>query len=139
MLPLRQAVDGFPAICAMTGEAADGAIPLRVGRSITKWRAPTVRVPLSEPVFKKWSRRQNVHIKARAAASVLTALAVVIAFRNAGLGVSLLVVAVGIHLVDLWAERTSRESQPQLERRGTDLAMLGVHERFAKAVAETVR
>jgi hypothetical protein len=140
VIPLQQAIEqGFPDICAITGGRADGAIPLRAGRSRTRWRSPLVRIPLSESVFRKWSRRQGIHIKARGIASVLTAVAVVITFRNSVLGVSILAVAVVIHLIDLWAERTSSEVQPKLERRGNDLAISDVHPRFAEAVAEIVR
>ncbi len=139
VVPLAVAKEGFPAICAVTGNVADGAIPVRVGRSVTRWKSPTVRIPLSEPVFVRWSRRKNIHIKARALASVLTAVAIVIAFRNAALGLSVLAVAVVIHLVDLWAERTVDSLEPTLERIGTDVKVSGVHERFAVAVRETVR
>lgn len=140
VVPLRLARDeGFPAICAITGERADGAVPLHVDRSWKRWRSPTIRVPLSDPVFVKWSRRQNIHIKARALASVLTAVGIVVAFRNGLMGVAIVAVALLVHLLDLWAERTIGDFQPTLERRGNDLALVGVHERFAVAVAETVR
>lgn len=140
VVPLRVArEEGFPAICAITGERADGAVPLRVDRSWKAWRSTTIRVPLSEPVFVKWSRRQNIHIKARALASVLTAVGIVIAFRNGVMGIGIVAVALVVHLLDLWAERTTDDFQPTLERRGTDLALVGVHERFAVAVSETVR
>lgn len=138
VVPLDIAKEGFPAICAVTGERADGAVPLRLGRSWQRWGSPTIRVPLSESVFKKWSRRQNIHIKARGLASVLTAIGIVIAFRNGALGIAVVAVALVIHLLDLWAERTTGDFQPELERRGSDLALLGVHERFATAVRETV-
>jgi hypothetical protein len=138
-LPLRQAVDeGFPAVCAVTGERADGAITLRVGRSWKRWGAPAVRIPLSEPVFKKWAARQNIHIKARALASVLTAIGVIIAFRNGLLALGVIAVAVVVHLVDLWAERSINDFQPTLEREAGVLMLAGVHERFAEVVRETV-
>jgi hypothetical protein len=138
-VPLRQALDeGFPAICAVTGERADGAITLRVGRSWKRWGAPPVRIPLSEPVFKKWAARQNIHIKARAVASVLTAIGVVIAFRNGLLALAVIAIAVAVHLIDLWAERTVHDLQPTLEREGGELMLVGVHERFAEVVRETV-
>jgi hypothetical protein len=139
VVPLRHAVEsGFPAICAITGGTADGAVALRVGRTWKRWNSPKVRVPLSEPIFDKWTMRQNIHIKARALASVLTAIGVVIAFRNGLLAISVLAVAVVIHLVDLWAERTVGNFQPTLTRRGTELVLSGVHPRFAEAVDETV-
>lgn len=138
-VPLRQAVDqGFPAVCAITGERADGAITLRVGRSWKRWGAPAIRIPLSEPVFKKWAARQNIHIKARALASVLTAIGVVIAFRNGFLALGVIAVAVVVHLVDLWAERSINDFQPTLQREAEVLMVAGVHERFAEVVRETV-
>jgi hypothetical protein len=138
-VPLRHAVDeGFPAVCAITGDRADGAITLRVGRSWKTWGAPAVRIPLSEPVFKKWATRQNVHIKARALASVLTAIGVVIAFRSGLLALGVIAVAVAVHLVDLWAERSLNDFQPTLEREAGVLMLTGVHERFAEVVRETV-
>jgi len=120
----------------MTGERADGAVAMRVGRSWSRWRSTSIKVPLSEPVFKRWSRRQNIHIKARGVASVLTALGVILAFRNATIAIAILAVAVGIHLVDLWAERTGGEARPDLERDGANLHFRRVHERFAQAVGE---
>lgn len=137
-LPLKQAQEGFPAICAMTGQAADGAIPLAVGRSMTRWRSPVVRVPLSQPIFVRWSRRQNIHIKARGLASILTAIGVVIAFRNAALAIGVLIVAIAIHLLDLWAERGAAGARPVIEREGSSIRITGVHEAFATAVDETV-
>lgn len=136
VVPLSVATGGLPAICAITGGSADGAMSVRVGRTITRWNAPVVRVPLSEPVFKRWSKRKNLHIKARFVASVLTAVAIVVAFRNGALGIGLLAVAVLIHLVDLWAERQVNNLEPQFERRGSDVAISGIHEKFAKAVTE---
>lgn len=138
VVPLRVAQEGLPAICAITGERADGAVPLRLDRSWKRWGSPTVRVPLSEPVFKKWSRRQNIHIKARGLASVLTAIGIIIAFRNGALGIAVVAVALAVHLVDLWAERTTGDFRPELQRRGGELTISGVHERFATAVSETV-
>lgn len=137
-VPMSLASDGFPAICAVTGGQADGAIPMRVGRSLTRWNAPKIRMPMSEPVFKRWSTRQNIHIKARAIASVLTAVGLLVAFRNGAIGIGILAVAVAIHLVDLWAERSVRDIEPVLERIGADVRISGVHERFAQAVRETV-
>lgn len=135
-VPLATALDGLPSICAITGEAADGAVPLRVGRSLTRWNAPVVRMPMSEPIFERWSKRKNIHIKARAVASVLTAVAVVLTFRNAAIGLSVLAVAVAIHLIDLWAERTSNEVEPQIDRDGSNIRISGVHAKFAKALTE---
>ena len=100
-IPLKTAQDGLPAICAVTGEPADGAIPIKVGRTKTRWRAPEVRVPLSEDVFKKWSRRQNLHIKGRGIFSLLLVIGVVLAFRSALPAFAVLGVALAIHLVDL--------------------------------------
>lgn len=136
-LSLKAAQAGLPAICAMTGEGADGAIPVQVGRSVTRWRSPTVRIPLSEPVFKAWSRRENIHIKARGLASILTAVGVVLAFRSAGLALGVLAVAIAIHLLDLWAERGAAQSRPAIRREGPNIVLSGVHERFATAVNES--
>ena len=139
VLPLRFVTEkGLPSICAVTGERADGAVSLRLDRSWKRWSSPTVKVPLSDPIFRKWSTRQNVYIKARALASVLTAVGIVIAFRNGLLGLAVVAVALAVHLVDLWADRTTSDFQPVLERRGQDLALLGVHQHFADAVGEMV-
>lgn len=139
VVPLATATKGLPAICAITGGTADGAIPLRVGRSITKWKAPVVRMPMSEAIFTRWSRRKGIHIKARAIASVLTAIAVVLTFRSPTVGLSVLAVAIAAHLVDLWAARTSSAVEPRLERQGHDVRISRVHRAFADAVAQTVR
>ncbi len=137
-IPLKVAQAGLPSICAMTGEQADGAIPVPVGRSLTRWRSPVVRIPLSEPVFVRWSRRENIHIKARGVASVLTAVGVVIAFRNGALAAGVLAVAIAIHLIDLWAERGASQSRPGVRREGANVVLSGVHDRFATAVNESV-
>ena len=137
-VPAKVALAGLPAICAMTGEQADGAIGVAVGRSLTRWRSPMVRIPLSEPVFVRWSRRENIHIKMRAVAMVLTAVGVAIAFRNGLLAVGVLTVAVAIHLIDLWAEKSARQSRPSVRRDGPNIVLSGVHKRFAAAVGESV-
>ena len=137
VVPLRVATEGLPAICAMTGNVADGAMPMRVGRSIKRWSSPQVRIPLSDHVFTRWSRRQNIHIKARGLASLLTAVGVVIAFRNATIAVMVLIVAIAVHLLDLWAERGAKDAQPVLERQGSDLKISGVHANFVDAVADS--
>lgn len=133
---LKTAQKGLPAICAMTGERADGAVPMKIGRSWVRWTSPSVAVPLSEPVFRRWSQRQNIHIKARAVASALTAIGVVIAFRNGLLAAGVLAAAVAIHLVDLWAERTGKQARPDLLREGATVQFARVHDRFAEAVVE---
>jgi len=135
-IPLSTAQEGFPAICAVTGQRADGAMPIKVGRTLTRWSAPEVRIPLSEEIFTKWSRRQNIHIKGRGIASALTAVGVVMAFRATLPALAVLAVAVAIHLVDLWAERTVKDFRPDLERKGTALHLRRVHHRFANAVLE---
>lgn len=133
---MRTAQAGFPAICAMTGAEADGAIPLAVGRSLTRWKSPVLRIPLSEPIFVKWSRRQNIHIKARGIASLLTAVGVVVAFRAALPAFAILGVAIAIHLLDLWAERGAQQSRPDVERSGPNVVLRGVHPGFAEAVGQ---
>jgi len=134
-VPLQDARAGrFPPVCAMTGDPADGAIPLKLERSATKWKAHTVRVPLSEAVFKKWSRRRSIHIKGRAVAAVLASVAIVICFRNATLGLGVLAVAAAVHLADLWGERTSGALQPTLVRERDELVLHGVHPDFIAAV-----
>lgn len=135
-IPLKVAMDGLPAICAITGSRADGAMAMKVGRTATKWRSPEVRVPLSEEIFVKWSRRQNVHIKGRGLASVLTAVGVVLAFRATVPALAMIAVAIAIHLVDLWAERSVKAYRPDLERDGSDLVLRGVHANFAEALVE---
>lgn len=135
-IPLKTAQDGLPAICAITGGRADGAIPMQVGRTLTRWKAPEVRVPLSEEIFTKWSRRQNIHIKGRGFASLLTAVGVVLAFRATLPALAVLAVATAIHLVDLWAERAVKDYRPDLQRDGSSLEVRRVHERFATALVE---
>ncbi len=135
-IPISTAQSGLPTICAMTGQPADGAIPVPVGRSLTRWRSPVVRVPLSKAMFTRWSRRESIHIKTRGVAMVLTAVGVAIAFRNGPLAIAVLGVAVAIHLVDLWAERSAGESRPSVRRDGANVILGGVHERFASAVEE---
>ncbi len=135
-VPMRRAQSGFPAICAMTGGPADGAIPLPVGRSLTRWKSPIIRIPLSESMFVKWSRRQNIHIKARGIASLLTAVGVVLAFRAALPAFAVLGVAIAIHLLDLWAERGAQQSRPEVERSGSNVVLRGVHPNFAEAVGQ---
>ncbi len=135
-LPLKTAQDGFPAICAMTGGRPDGAMPVSVGRTLTRWSAPEVRIPLTEEIFKQWSRRQSVHIKGRGVASVLTAVGVVLAFRATFPALAVIAVAIAIHLVDLWAERSVKSYRPDLKRNGSQLELRGVHDRFAEALVE---
>ena len=135
VVSLQQAIDGtLPHVCAISGEAADGAVPMKLGRSATKWRAPTVRIPLSEKVFRKWSRRQNVHIKARVLAAVLASLAVIVAFRNGLLGIAFLVASGAVHVLDLRSERAAVGLQPLLERHQDELHLSGVHESYVEAV-----
>lgn len=134
VVSLAVATKGLPDVCAITGKPADGAIPLKVGRSLTKWNAPVVRVPLSDSIFTRWSRRKNIHIKGRGIASALAVVGVAVAFRNGALAVAILAVALAIHLVDMWAERTANEVEPQLERQGGDVRISGVHENFVQAV-----
>ena len=137
VVPLKRAQAGFPSVCAMTGGAADGAISLPVGRSRTRWRSPVVRIPLSKPMFVRWSRRQNIHVKARGLAITLAAIGVVIAFRNATLAIGVLAVAIAVHLLDLWAERGAAASRPILERDGANVRIRGVHDDFIDAVNST--
>ena len=134
--PLKTAQEGLPAICAMTGGRADGAMPVSVGRTLTRWSAPEVRIPLAEEIFTQWSRRQNLHIKGRGVASLLTAVGVVLAFRATLPALAILAVAVAIHLVDLWAERSVKKYRPELKRNGTQVELRGVHDRFANALVE---
>lgn len=135
-IPLKVAQQGLPAICAVTGRRADGAMPIRVGRTLTRWNAPEVRIPLTDEVFKQWSRRQNLHIKGRTAFSVLTAVGVVLAFRAALPAFAVLGVAIAIHLVDLWAERSAKKYRPDLDRSGSQLELRRVNDRFAEALLE---
>lgn len=135
-IPLKVAQQGLPAICAVTGGRADGAMPIRVGRTLTRWNAPEVRIPLTDEVFKQWSRRQNLHIKGRTAFSVLTAVGVVLAFRAALPAFAVLGVAIAIHLVDLWAERSAKKYRPDLDRSGSQLELRRVNDRFAEALLE---
>lgn len=70
---------------------------------------------------------------------MLTAIGVVIAFRNAALAIGVLVVAIGIHLLDLWAERGAADARPIIERNGANVHMSGIHDAFATAVAQMAR
>ena len=137
-VPMAVALDGFPAICAITGRPADGAIPLRVNRSATRWKAQKIRIPMSEAVFSRWSSRRNIQIKARWFSALLTVVGIVVAIRNAGLGIAILAGALAVHLVDLWAERSVGQLEPTIERVGGEVRVSGVHDAFAAAVRETV-
>lgn len=134
LVPLEVALDGaLPPVCAITGKSADGAVSVSLGRSARKWRARTVRVPLSDDVFRKWSRRQNMHIKARAVAGGLAALAIVIATRSGFIGIALLVASAVVHVVDLRAEKGAAQLRPGLERQADSVLFSGVHESFVAA------
>ena len=91
---------------------------------------------MAEEIFTQWSRRQNLHIKGRGVASLLTAVGVVLAFRATLPALAILAVAVAIHLVDLWAERSVKKYRPELKRNGTQVELRGVHDRFANALVE---
>lgn len=135
-LPLKTAQDGFPAICAMTGVDADGSMSLQVGRTRTRWRSPGIQIPLSQPVFTRWSRRQNIHIKARGLATVLLTVGIALTFRSAATGLPVVGAALVVHLLDLWAERGAARSRPVIERDGANVVLKGVHETFATAVSQ---
>ena len=83
-VPLRLAREGaLPPVCAMTGTSADGAIPIRVDRSLTRWRSPKVKIPLCKTAFRAWRRRQSVMVKTRFGAIALVVIALGFSARNA--------------------------------------------------------
>lgn len=109
---------------------------MRAGRTRSRWNSPTIRIPLSESVFKNWSRRENIHVKARGVAIFLAVVGVLITFRAALPGIGILAVAIVVHLIDLWAERTARAFRPDLVRSGSTIEFHRVHDDFAEALVE---
>jgi len=134
-VPLEAAQAGrFPPVCAMTGTPAAGAIPMRLERSFTRWRSPKVRIPLSTPAFKAWSRRQSVMVKARMAAIALVVVALGFSARNAFLALTALVLSGVVMAISLRAERSLADHEPGLSRSKGDLLLTGVHPNFVRAV-----
>ncbi len=135
-IPMRGAKGvALPPVCAISGERADGAVSIRSRRSWTRPRRHTMQVPLSDRVFTKWARRQNIHIKARVLAAVLASLAVAVAFRNGLVAIALLAASGVVHVLDLRAERAAASLRPSLDAEDGDLVLRGVHDAFAAAVA----
>ncbi len=133
-LSLRRAKEGLPERCAISGGAAHGAVTMKTPRSSRHPRTHAIRVPLSEAVFTRWTKRERLHIRARWFASLLTAAAIVVVTRSTGPGLAILGLAVGVHLVDLWARRQSDRLRPSLARDGDDVVFGGVHPEFARAL-----
>lgn len=134
-MPLAQAEAGrLPPVCAMTGAPAEGAIPVRVGRSLTRWRSPKVRIPLSASAFKAWRRRQSLMLKARGAAIALIVVALAFSARNALIALTALTLSGVVMAISLRAERSVAEHLPVCSRSKNQLVMTGVDPAFARAV-----
>lgn len=126
----------LPSVCAMTGTRADGAIPVRLDRSMLRWNSPTVRIPLSKAAFRRWSIAQSVMVKVRIAAMALVLLALVLSARSPFAAVGFLVLGGLAMVVSVRAEQKVKEFQPELSRSGNSLHLHGVHENFARAVEQ---
>ncbi len=133
-MSLDAARRGLPSTCAISGGVAHGAVTMKTPRSSRHPRVHAIKVPLSEEIFTRWSKRERLHIRARWFAAIATAIAIVIVMRNTGLGLAVLVGAIAIHLVDLWARKQSDALRPKLRRDGGDVVLDGVHPEFARAV-----
>ena len=134
-VPLRAAQNGeLPPVCAMTGGPADGAIPLRIDRSLTRWTSPKVRIPLCTPAFKAWRRRQSIMVKTRIGAIALVVVALGFSARNAFLALTALILSGVVMAVSLRVERSLTEHEPGLVRSREGLTLTGVHPEFARAV-----
>jgi len=125
---------GLPQVCAMTGTPADGAIPLRVDRSLTRWRSPKVRIPLSTPAFKAWSRRQSVMLKARVVSIAFIVVALAFSAKNAFAALAALTLAGVALAISLKAERSLAAHEPELSRSRGELHLAGVHPEFVRAI-----
>ena len=134
-MPLAQAQAGeLPPVCVMTGAPADGAIPVRLDRSLTRWRSPKVRIPLSTPAFKAWHRRQSVMLKARMVAIALIVVALAFSARNAFIALAALVLSGVVMAISLRAERSLADHLPELSRSKGELVLSGVDPGFVRAV-----
>jgi hypothetical protein len=151
-------VGRLPAVCAMTGERADGYAPMVVPKPLgLAWLLLLlgpfgvlllvalyprlrvryeVRIPMSEPAFDRWHRARvqrlwlswlgGAGLVAAVALAWLGGLALLIALASiASLGF-----AVRAHVRAPWLQPTLTA-----DRSGRALTMLGVHDRFAAAVA----
>lgn len=138
-MPLAQAEAGrLPPVCAMTGAPAEGAIPVRLDRSLTRWRSPKVRIPLSTPAFKAWRRRQSLMLKARGVAIALVVVALAFSARNALIALTALILSGVVMAVSLRAERSVAEHLPGLTRSKGQLVLTGVDPGFVRAVETEV-
>ena len=134
-MPLARAEAGeLPPVCAMTGAPAEGAIPVRLGRSLTRWRAPKVRIPLSTPAFKAWRRRQSLMLKARGAAIALVVVALAFSARNAFIALAALILSGVVMAISLRAERSVAEHLPGCSQSRGELLLTGVAPGFVEAV-----
>lgn len=134
-VPLRIAqTGGLPPVCAMTGAPADGAVPLRVDRSPTRWRSPKVRIPLSDASFRSWRRRQSAMVKTRFAAIALVVVALGFSAKAAFIALTALVLSGLVMALSLKFERSVAEHQPGLRQTRAGLTLTGVHPEFVAAV-----
>jgi hypothetical protein len=162
-VPLDDALVGrLPRVCVMTGERADGYAPMIVPRSLgIAWllllagpigilvlaalypRLHTryvIKVPMSDGAFDRWmtERRRRLWCSWLGGAGLALALAI------RGLGPLALLVALG-SLMLLWVALRAhwripwRQPSMRAGAAGRTVTMLGVHDRFAAAVARTHR
>ena len=134
---LDEAKSGFPAVCAMTGGVADGAIPVRVERSLLRWGSPTVRIPMCQTAFRKWSLAQSVMVKVRIVSIVLVVVALGLSVRNP-LGALVALVLAGVAMaISVRAEHKVQDLQPGIERSGNTITLVGIHPAFVRAVTDS--
>jgi len=121
-------------MCVMTGGNADGLYPVRVDRSWTRWRARTIKLACSEPVFKKWVRLTRVMMRMRFVSIIIVVVALAFSSKNPLLAFGFLIGA-GIALaVSIWAENSANALQPEIHRHGRQIELKNVHPRWAEAV-----
>jgi hypothetical protein len=153
-------VGRLPAVCAMTGERADGYAPMVVPKPLglawlllllgpfgvlllvvlfSRLRVRfVVRIPMSEAAFDRWhlARVQRLWLSWLGGAGLVGAIALSwlggLALLIALASLASLGLALRAHLRAPWLQPTLTA-----DRLGRTLTMLGVHERFARAVART--
>ena len=134
-VPLDRARAGdLPAVCVMTGEPADGRVPLALDRTWRRWRSTTVRVPMSRPSFRRWLRRHRAMMWTRYAAIGLVVVALAFSPKSPPLALLALIGGGVVMAASVRTERSLAALQPRLERRRSVLTLHDVHEDFARAL-----
>jgi hypothetical protein len=151
-------VGRLPPVCVMTGERADGYAPMVVPKPLgfawlllllgpfgvlllvalySRLRVRyVVSIPMSDAAFERWHRAQaqRLWLSFLGGAGLVAAVALVwlggLALLIALASVAALALALRAHLRVPWLQPTLNA-----DRAGRTLTMLGVHDRFAAAVA----